>query len=349
VATEQNIFLAGRLADDEDQLTEMLAWLVTVVPEAGRALCELATGVTRLANGAPRVSTQYGISHGRLDALLELEDLVVVVESKLTAVYGPDQLRKYIDWLSKRQDERRVLMTLTASRAPWPATDVRRAAKLGIGVAQKRWEQLSSALDATLDSLSGLPERLVREFIEMLIEEGLIPMAPLNALELGHVWAESTERIWRYHSFFTACIDAIEETLGMTRQRGKSAQIDYIYQSFITQPAEVLYVGIDATDVGNPLPAKAARNVPVLWLAVDAANWRDWNSAGRKRLEAHSLNGWRPNESRRWDYAPQVWRYLDEVIGQAPFDQQEARLAQACRVGAEWIADCRPGRRKISS
>ena len=39
-----NIFSIGRSPQDEDQLTEMLVWLVTAVPEVGSRIADLAFG-----------------------------------------------------------------------------------------------------------------------------------------------------------------------------------------------------------------------------------------------------------------------------------------------------------------
>jgi hypothetical protein len=133
-----------------------------------------------------------------------------------------------------------------------------------------------------------------------------------------------------HHSFFGACVDAIKEGLGMDLLRGKSAQIDYTYQSFNSKRDEILYVGFDATDVSNPVPAKASRNVPTVWLAVDASIWSDWDGAGQARLEDHTPAGWSLNPSRRWGYMPQIWRYLDETLGDGPFEEQQRRLVESC-------------------
>jgi hypothetical protein len=346
LSSEHNIFLAGRRSDNEDQLTEMLAWLVSVVPEAATALCALALPDLDEAIETPKVSTQYVIPGGRLDAILELEELVVVIESKLSSEYGPDQLRRYLDWLGKSPANNKVLMTLTAADAPWHPDEVKHAAELGISVSTKRWEELHVALESSLGSLDGIPERLITEFVDMLTQEGLIPMKPLGTSEVGHVWADSTQRIWRYHEFFSACVEAIGEQLEMDLRRGKSERIDYVYRSFINESDEVLFVGFDSTDAGNPVPSKRSKNAPTVWLAVDASNWPDWDDAGQQRLERQIPPGWSLNHGRRWGYAPQIWCYLDETLGDGPFEEQRRRLAEKCAVAAMWIDACRPERRK---
>lgn len=102
---DRNIFRLGRRSGDEDQLTEMLVWLVATVPMVGDVLFRLAADgagldVTAMELSHLGVSTQQSIAHDRMDAWLWTESLSLVVESKLNAVYGDDQLRKYADWLA---------------------------------------------------------------------------------------------------------------------------------------------------------------------------------------------------------------------------------------------------------
>ena len=134
-AMSRNIFLLDRRPGSEDQLTEMLVWLISAVPDVGRAIVRLAFGDIDLDLGELEATTQHRISGGRLDALLRSESLVLVVESKLGSVYGVGQLRAYVDWLAtgRKDVAHKALMTLTASEAPWPAGDLARAVQLDVG------------------------------------------------------------------------------------------------------------------------------------------------------------------------------------------------------------------------
>lgn len=87
-------------------------------------------------------------------------------------------------------------MTLTEHSAPWPADGLAHAASLNVRAAARRWEDLYVALEAlTTDTTSadfdGLAVRLVQEFLDMLTEEGLIPVKPLAGDELTDLWSRS--------------------------------------------------------------------------------------------------------------------------------------------------------------
>jgi hypothetical protein len=173
----RNIFLLGRRRGDEDQLTEMLVWLISAVPEVSRALVQLAFGDIDLDLGNLEVTTQHPIPGRRLDALLKSESLVLVIESKLDSVYGVGQLRAYINWLATEHKNaaQKALMTLTQSAAPWPARDLAQAAQLDVAASSRRWHELYTALSSLTTPPEELPARLVHEFLDLLHKEQLIP------------------------------------------------------------------------------------------------------------------------------------------------------------------------------
>jgi hypothetical protein len=172
----RNIFLLGRQPGFEDQLTEMLVWLISAVPDVGHALVRLAFDDIDVDHGDLEVTTQHRIAGGRLDALVKSESLVLVVESKLGSVYGVGQLRAYIDWLATEHKDvaHKALMTLTAYPGPWPADDLAHAAQLDVVATPRRWHELNTALTSLTATLDALPGRLAQEFLDMLREERLI-------------------------------------------------------------------------------------------------------------------------------------------------------------------------------
>ncbi len=148
MADIQNIFSIGRQVGAEDQLTETLVWLSSVVPDVGAAVIRLAIGdVEQLDLAQLEPSTQHGIAKGRLDAVFRSESLILVVESKLQSTYGEGQLRRYLDWLARENQHQplRALMTLTERNAPWPEGDVAHAAALGARSRTGRNEGMSRA------------------------------------------------------------------------------------------------------------------------------------------------------------------------------------------------------------
>src|SRR3954451_11508462 len=153
--TSRNFFLLGRRPGFEDQLTEMLVWLISAVPEVGRAIVELGFGSQAVDTAQLQATTQHRIAAGRLDALLRTESLALVVESKLGSSYGEGQLRAYIDWLASEHKDagHRALMTLTANEAPWPADDLAYAAQLDVVASLRRWHELHTALSPLTTAL----------------------------------------------------------------------------------------------------------------------------------------------------------------------------------------------------
>jgi hypothetical protein len=239
--TSRNLFLLGRRPGFEDQLTEMLVWLISAVPEVGRAIVRLAFGDLDVDTAQLQATTQHKIAAGRLDALLRTESLVLVVESKLGSFYGEGQLGAYIDWLASEHKEaaHRALMTLTAFEAPWPADDLAHAAQLAVVASPRRWHELHTALSPLTSALDELQARLVQEFLDMLGAEGLIPVAPLEGQELGDAWSRSWAVIERYHNYFRACTETIGEALQASPQwRAASAQATYVWLDFATAEGE---------------------------------------------------------------------------------------------------------------
>lgn len=342
------IFLVGREIGDEDQLTEMLVWLCDAVPEAAAVVLGLALEGDDGNLEALELATQHVIAHGRLDALITTADSIVVVESKLGSVYGEGQLRKYIDWLAENADRpNRVLMSLTEHVAPWPADDLAHAASRRVRPVVRRWEDLYDALSELIDQpagdFAGLGQRVVEEFLEMLTEEGLIPMKPLAGDELKDLWSQSQEVIARFHDYFRACKEAIAEALEAKPHANRSsAQMTYIYQDFQTADGELIGVGLNYSDEDLVLPADAYRDAPYVWLTIEALDRPDWDEA-IERLEASPPEGWQVSQE-RWYGRPGFWRYLDEIVGNASFAEQKARLGAACGQGRAWLSSAKATR-----
>jgi hypothetical protein len=341
----KNIFSIGRTPGDEDQLTEMLVWLSTAVAEVRAAVIGLAVPGIELDLSQIQASTQHGIARGRLDALFVSESVAVVVESKLGSSYGEGQLRKYLDWLAEAHEKsaHRALMTLTEREEPWPAQDQSHAAALGVTAAPRRWQDLFTTLTEVAEKpeLDDLSAKLVREFLDMLNDEALIPMKPLEGDELGNEWSRSQAIVRRYHDYFRACREAIAEALhAKPHSNRSSAQATYIYQDFETAEGELIAVCLNYTDREFPLTPKVYRDAPVVMLMIEAHDWPDWESA-ITRLEQNPPVGWRINP-KRWYGRPQIWRYLDDVVGTGTFDEQRGSLASACGHASDWLASARP-------
>src|SRR5205085_2651140 len=96
-----------------------------------------------------------------------------------------------------------------------------------------------------------LAAHLVQEFLDMLSEEGLVPVKPLVDDELTDAWVRSEMVIVRYHDFFRACVDAIADALGAeTDLHRESSAPGYIWRGFKTKGGEFTAVGLNSSDIG---------------------------------------------------------------------------------------------------
>ena len=330
-----NIFSIGRRKRNEDQLTEMLAWLVDAVPSVGRAIVGLAFGGL-VPDGEIAASTQAGIAHGRLDALLTGASFVLVVESKIDSDFGDDQIGRYLHWLESEQAHRdiRGLMTLTVR----PLTDAQRAELggcRGVTGSAHLWEELHDVLTSTISAdLDPREARLIEEFLEMLTEEGLVPVKPFDLSELTS-WHEARNTVERFHELFAACKNDIAVGLlgAEAISSSKGAGPAYTWQDFALPNGGRVAVSLSATDQ-DELPARRARRAPTVWVAIDVSGHPDWKAVA-ERLDARAPKGWRRTRVRWWG-RPAIWRHLDEVLGDGSFEEQRARLAGACGAALDW-------------
>jgi hypothetical protein len=344
VASHWNIFSIGRRKRSEDQLTEMLAWLVDVVPQVGTALVAMAFDHD-VSDGELRVTTQPGITTGRLDALLSGPSFALIIESKIDSDFDPTQIPRYLQWLgdefADRRELRLGLMTLTCR----PLTAAQRAqltSKEGrIRGVEHLWEQLHTVLNGLVDSPGGdaIETRLVAEFLDMLGEENLIPVQAFNDSELT-AWRDASKTVDRFHTFFRACLSEIGDALGAQPiSASKGAAHNYIYQDFLFPESRGrIAVGLQATDEERP-PGGTARRAPWAWMGFELADWRErpeWPLVA-DRLDEAPPGGWMPGGTRLWGVRPKVWQYLDEIVGEGTFEEQRTCFAEACAASLEWI------------
>ena len=337
----RNLFSIGRERGAEDQLTEMLVWLAEAVPAVRGAIVSLALGHSDADPGEIEVATQHGIVDGRLDAYLTGPGFALVVESKLRSDYGADQLRRYASWLSSGAvaQRQRALMTLTEREAPWPPDDVAYAAQRQIRGGARRWQDLHRALEPVAEDpgMDPLAARLVRDFLEMLSEEGLIPVQPLTTTELGPARAAAWTLVRRYREFFHACKTRIAKLSGADALSNSwSDRGDWFWQDYRFEDGVRLVIGLLATDEFERLPAGTHTRAPIVFLGVKADHLPRWEEAAAW-LDAHPPEGWRAGN--RWQSRPTAWRYLAEVVGDGTFEEQRERLAAAATAARPWLEE----------
>jgi hypothetical protein len=319
----------------------MLVWLIDAIPDVGRAIAALAFGED--PGEDIEASTQHAVVNGRLDALLIGRSFALVVESKIDSGFGDQQIARYLDWLSSTHGhrERLGLMTMTAHEVKWPMGDTERADLLGVCGSAHRWEELHAVLAPLADAADrdALSARLINEFLDMLDEEGLIPVRPLEADEFV-LWRDARITVTRFHEFFRACVEAIGAGLGAKPSSNSwSKNEGYIWQDFVYDDGCRVVIGIQDSDERR-VPKALARETPLLWMALEAKHWTNWTSA-KDQLDANPPAEWLPWK-RLWGERPQVWRYLDGVLGRGTFEEQRDRLAAACAVGTGWLRNAEP-------
>jgi hypothetical protein len=175
LADRKNIFLVGRRRNqgNEDQLTEMLAFLWQEVPDA----LDRWLGAIGLPVDVARaeVVTQFVIPSGkRPDIVILGDDSRTVIESKLGSGFGDTQISDYLDYLEPL-DGGRALVLLTQRPETPPVAEVERARAAGIRLLAQRWHDMSDYLaEPGEESLAG-------DFVQLLIREGLVKPEPLDA------------------------------------------------------------------------------------------------------------------------------------------------------------------------
>jgi hypothetical protein len=176
-----NIFSIARRGshDDEDQLTELMAWLLHEEPDVAAGLVE---GFGFEAKPTS-IATQVKVLGGRLDLELTTTGTArVAIESKLGSATDFAQCEKYIDHLAAQDEPVRTLLLLTKLREPWPDGIQELAADRNVHLVARRWWDVTSLLRTTQISLA-------HDFATMLEDEGLVVPGPLQDAD----WTGSAE------------------------------------------------------------------------------------------------------------------------------------------------------------
>lgn len=324
----------------------MLVWLVSTVPTVAAAIGRLAIEDEAVAVTGLDASTQHGIVGGRLDAFFTSPSIALIVESKLGSDYGDGQLRKYAKWLAGPQHDGRIraLMTLTERAAPWPASDEAYVRERGIVPTAWRWEDLYARLAplAENDQHDPLYGRLVMEFLDMLSEEGLIPMLPLNDQELGAAWRDGRRVIRRYHKFFKACMGDIGEALSAERVGNGAEHFNWVWQGYRDQEGVRFVVGFHYTDEAFPLTPRVYSGAPAFWVAISGDGRPEWPALAAS-LDAHPPEGWHLDPRGWWGYR-RIWRPAESVLGRCGFDDQRQNVASAAGIARAWLATAEAAR-----
>ena len=165
MADRKNIFLIGRRPGDEDQLTEMLAFVWQEHPDLLDAWLE---HLGFALDGSVDVDTQFILPSGkRPDISIRTREIQILVESKLGAGLTDTQVRDYLTYLGGLTCQR-VLVLLTQKPVSVKPQWLEWATDAEATIIARRWQEMAQ-------DLGGLgAESLGGDFVQLLVREEFV-------------------------------------------------------------------------------------------------------------------------------------------------------------------------------
>jgi hypothetical protein len=241
----KNVFLIGRQGHegDEDQLTELLAFLWQERPETLYTWLD-SLGLSVDGERA-EVETQFVIPSGkRPDIAISSSEGRTLIESKLGAGFGETQIRDYLEYLGTL-DGRRALVLLTRRPEAVPDDLLHKADGLGVILLARRWHDMAESIgDPGEESLEG-------DFLQLLIREGLVKPPPFEANDWT-VWNGGYNVLLRVDAFLDE-LDPYVRQIDPALKRSGSPGLTkrWLYKVWRTQSFEI-GLGFGASGGGSP-------------------------------------------------------------------------------------------------
>ena len=177
-----------------------------------------------------------------------------------------------------------------------------------------------------------------RSSLDMMKEEGLVPVKPFEAEELVDLWSRS-DAILQRDTTTTFELAKTKLEPRSDRRRRVIARRPHSHTSIgVRRPeGELITIGFESSDKGL---VKRPRRSPTLWFALYGETWPTWDALVTQ-LEADPPQGWTAGDE--WYGQPRFWRYLGEVVGwTGTFDDQRGQLADVLRSVRQWVDSHRP-------
>lgn len=209
----KNIFLIGRRGNerDEDQLTEMLAFLWQEVPE--KLVAWLASLGLLGESGAVEVETQFVLPSGkRPDIAIMAPGRCILVESKLGSGFGGTQIPDYLDYLGGLEGLR-ALVLLTERPESVPPDLQARSQALNVVLISNRWHDMAEHIGDSGD------ESLAGDFVHLLVREGLVKPTPFEADD-WNAWNAGYNVLLRADAFLDELDPLVKRLDPSARRRG---------------------------------------------------------------------------------------------------------------------------------
>ena len=309
----KNIFLIGRRGHegDEDQLTEMLAFLWQEELQAlDRWLDSL--GLPTDVDSA-EIETQFTIPSGkRPDVLIRSNDSTTLVESKLGSGFGETQVPDYLEFL-RAEVGRRALILLTQRPEVVPTEYARLAKESGIALIPTRWQEMAERLgDPGEETLAG-------DFIQLLIREGLVKPKGFSASD-WEMWNAGYNVSLRIEALLTELDPHVARLLPGAKGRSGGSKF-WTWRVWSTGSVDVgmAFLAAEWTDRPHTSPglhcwvlnresddAAAMRAV-----GVGASNRSSWTESAQVR-GSYGLN----------PFGPAIARHAHEVFTTDAFEEQ---------------------------
>lgn len=312
----KNIFLIGRRGHegDEDQLTEMLAFLwqedrPTLVSWLG------SLGLPVDVGGDLQVETQFTIPTGkRPDIVIRSEESVTLVESKLRSGFGDTQIPDYLEFLGA-QAGRRALILLTQRPEVVPSEFLDAAKRFGVVLVPTRWQTMADCMaEPGEESLAG-------DFIQLLIREGLVKP---NALSVSdwETWNAGYNVALRIEALLAELDPHVAQMIPGAKSRSGSSKF-WTWRLWSTGSVDVGLAFLSAEWTDRP------QTSPMLHCWVMNRESDDESTMRAVRVTASDRSKWTESEDVRGSYGistfgPAIARSTQEVFKADTFDGQVA-------------------------
>jgi hypothetical protein len=313
VAGRKNIFLIGRRGHekDEDQLTEMLAFLWQEEPRALDLWLDSLDLSTEM--GTAEVETQFTIPSGkRPDILIRSDGSTTLVESKLGSGFGETQIPDYLDFLHA-QTGRRALVLLTEKPEVVPDEFLDSATESGVALISARWQTMAECIGEPGE------ETLVGDFIQLLIREGLVKPKALGASD-WETWNAGYNVTLRIEALLAELDSYVAHILPGAKGRSNSSKF-WTWRVWSTGAVDVgvAFLAAEWTDRPHTSPVlhcwvlnrQSDHEASMRAVGVNATNRSTWT-------ESAQAKGWYGLSS----FGPAIARPTQDVFKTDTFDEQ---------------------------
>jgi hypothetical protein len=330
VADRKNIFLIGRRRrrGDEDQLTEMLAFLWQEEPETLENWLNALAIPTSVA--AADIETQSTLPGGkRPDIAIRENGACILVESKLKSGFGTSQIGDYLDYL-EALGGRRSLILLTERPESIPDSYLSRADAAGIHLVSQRWHDMCNYLGEPGE------ESLAGDFIQLLIREGLVKPKPLDVTD-WQAWNGGFNVLLRLSAFLDE-LDPFVRKLrpGANFRENSGLSKRWIYR---TWRADNLELGFG---FGAAAGDKQPHTDPIAFAFVGNKEATEEDALRAVGVEKGTRYRWSRNEQLSADCGlmyswPALARPAQDVLGADSFEEQLAEAVTFLRETAQYF------------